>query len=45
MEVWEDKERTCLYVITRQQDEYTNALAKGLIEVFRRYWQGTLYPM
>lgn len=39
LEVWEDKERTCLDVMTRLQDEYVNALAEGLIEVFRRFWQ------
>ncbi len=38
LEVWEDKDRTCLDVITRQQDEFVNALAAGLIEVYRRYW-------
>lgn len=27
-------------VITRRQDEFTNALASGLAEVFARYWEG-----
>jgi hypothetical protein len=39
-EVWEDDERTYLSVITRQQDEFTAALADRLAEVFARYWQG-----
>ncbi|MGU7719329.1 hypothetical protein, partial [Escherichia coli] len=45
IEVWEDKGRTCLYVMTRLQDEYVNSIAAGLIEVFRRFWQGELDPM
>jgi hypothetical protein len=39
LEVWENKDRTCLDVMTRLQDEFTNSLADGLIEVFRRFWQ------
>lgn len=42
LEVWEDTERTCLYVMTRRQDEYVNSIAAGLAEVFRRYWNGNL---
>ena len=29
-------------VITRMADPYTNALAAGLAELYRRYWQGEL---
>jgi hypothetical protein len=38
IEVWPDKK--CLYVMTRQQDEATNALAEGLIELFVRAYEG-----
>lgn len=27
-------------IITRQQDEYTNALAEGLADIFARFWEG-----
>ena len=29
-------------VITRLGDDYTSACADGLVEVFARYWEGTL---
>jgi len=34
--------RSNVDVITRLQDEFTNALALGLAEVFARYWEGEL---
>ena len=28
-------------ILTRQMDDYTNAVADGLVKVFNRYWDGT----
>ena len=40
IEVWSDQE--CTYVMTRQQDEFTNAIAVGLVEVLARFWEGKI---
>lgn len=32
----------CIDVLTRQQDEITNAIADGLSKIFARFWQGRL---
>lgn len=42
IEVWEDDERTGVWVITRQQDEFVGAIRDGIAGVFARYWQGEL---
>jgi len=39
IEVWQDNDS--LYVITRQADEFTNALAEKLAEIFANHWHGT----
>jgi hypothetical protein len=31
-----------LDILTRQQDEFTNALAEGLANIFARVWKGRL---
>jgi hypothetical protein len=38
IEVWPSD--NCLYVMTRNQDHYTNDLAAGLVGVISRYWGG-----
>jgi len=40
IEVWLDSE--CLDVMTRHGDEFTNAVADGLVAAFVRFWQGQL---
>lgn len=41
VEVWLDSEDgLALYVMTRGQDEATNALAEGLAALFARFWRG-----
>lgn len=40
VEVWDHPGH--LVVLTRQQDECTNALAAGLAEALRRYWDAIL---
>jgi hypothetical protein len=42
IEVWQKEDNLCLDVITRQQDEVTNALADGLAKLFARFWRGCL---
>jgi len=40
IEVWPSKDGKCLDVMTRMQDEVTNALAEGLAQLFARFWEG-----
>lgn len=42
IEVYIDDEQ--FDVITRQQDEFTNVLAKGISKMFARFWQGETEP-
>ena len=41
IEIWSDEDS--VDVITRDADWYTNTIAQGLAEVFRKFWQGTLH--
>lgn len=34
----------CVDVLTRMQDEYTNAIAKSVAETLKRYWEGSDEP-
>lgn len=34
----------CVYVTTRQHDEFTNAIAEGLADVLMRGWRGERLP-
>jgi hypothetical protein len=40
VEVWLDK--AVVDVITRQADDYTNAVADGFVEFLTRFWDGTI---
>ncbi len=44
LEVWPDPCRKFLYIMTRQADQYTNALAQALCELFARFYQATIDP-
>ncbi len=43
-EVWPDPSGECVDVMTRMHDEYTNALAKGFVDVIKRFWNGKDEP-
>ena len=40
IEVIVDDDDATIDVITRQHDEFTNAVAVGLVEIITRFWQG-----
>jgi hypothetical protein len=40
IEVWPSEKLLVVDVMTRQQDEFTNALAVGIVEVIARWWKG-----
>jgi hypothetical protein len=42
IEIWPSPDGACLYVMTRQQDDFTNALADGLARSLRRQFGGKL---
>lgn len=44
IEVWPDRDGTCIDIMTRTQDELTNALAAGLHGVILRWYQGATDP-
>lgn len=42
IEVWLDRAR--IYVMTRQHDQFTNAIAARIADDLARHWQGQLEP-
>ena len=42
IEVWPAKDDKCLFVMTRTQDHFTNALADSLAKVCASWWRGKL---
>lgn len=40
IEVWPEKK--FIYIVTRRQDEFTNAIAAGMTKAIARFWQGRI---
>jgi hypothetical protein len=43
IEVWKD--RSSLYVMTRQQDDFTNGVAERIVDVFTRAYEAERVPL
>lgn len=44
IEVWPSEKLLVVSVMTRQHDEYTNAVAEGLAALIARWWTGKREP-